>query len=787
MSAFRHGFAKGMAQVRANLLETILIVFAMTAIAIAMGATARVALTGDRTQDLAFAGATDGLASMIANHGAEGFGRIERATVAMDNASVVADTIVPTADSTLEPAFAKGGFIRDQIASFNNFAMWHAVRASVDSETKSAEAPTLLQTAWNEEGERVLSDHVVRYRMSIPSPYAEGMWREVRTIDWRSSPAMLGLDGEVPLLSNAAPGLFRARLNGRDCGVNKAIPNFYLYCTSTLAADANKFYDLGLRVAPTLGGGRFVSAASYRQRNIWMNGKSETFGQRPVAGGDLFDANAVGPFLLSAAEWGTLAAEQWVNGRRTFVDQRLGTLSFFARAGRASASSTNATDPLVLGFDEQLTSDLERAATRFMAANNGMLKRLAVVVVDIRSGEVRAIAEPARVSPDEPLLSFEPILVGSVVKPIMAAAILARHPELADMRLAYAGDTVREVGDIRLHKGFANDANGCHGEIGFNDFLRCSSNQFAAELMVRSLELDGLKSRADAVTIPKSVFESSAIANGLAQLFDADALANRTAGRLALYWTLDSVANPGGMSTMADRSLIPYESRPWILLPNTRGTNVDLVARYAFGGWLNRWTLLGLAQSYARIATSRDVQVTFLHRPETRPTVARFPAASPMASDAFERVRSALETVGVNGTAAGLTKALRDSIGQPLSVFAKTGTLNESVPGGRLKSLAIAMGVPESNGDAAALSCGLVAITFFEFADRAATVPTHVTLRPVHREFAGGPFAAAMGRNWNRVTHCAPTQSEMRLAGSEEKQAKPAAPKPSSTRRGKRK
>src|SRR5262249_15144442 len=154
------------------------------------------------------------------------------------------------------------------------------------------------------------------------------------------------------------------------------------------------------------------------------------------------------------------------------------------------------------------------------------------------------------------------------------------------------------------------------------------------------------------------------------------------AGRLSLYWTPDNAATPGGTSTMADRSLIPYESRPWILLPNTRGTDVDLVARYAFGGWLNRWTLLGLAQSYARIASSRDVQVTFLHRPETPRNVARFPGAAPMAADAFERVRLALETVGESGTAAGLTKALRDSIGQPLSVFAKTGTLNESVPGG---------------------------------------------------------------------------------------------------------
>ena len=80
-----------------------------------------------------------------------------------------------------------------------------------------------------------------------------------------------------------------------------------------------------------------------------------------------------------------------------------------------------------------------------MAAHQGLLSQMAVVVLDVRTGEVKAIAEPARVSDDEPLLSFEPILVGSVVKPIMAAAILARRPALGMLTVPYAGDTVTEV------------------------------------------------------------------------------------------------------------------------------------------------------------------------------------------------------------------------------------------------------------------------------------------------------------------------------------------------------
>src|SRR5581483_4977894 len=201
----------------------------------------------------------------------------------------------------------------------------------------------------------------------------------------------------------------------------------------------------------------------------------------------------------------------------------VGTLSFFAAAGRAVADQSGSTGPLVLSFDARLSTDLDRESARFLTAHGGELRRMAVVVLDARTGEVKAISEPARRSNDEPLLSFDPVLVGSVVKPIMALAILSRHPELGDLRISYAGDTVSSVGGVELDKPFENEANGCGGEIGFTDFIRCSSNQYAAELMVRSLEQDGSGSRTKSASIPRTVLEHSAIATGLADLFDVHA------------------------------------------------------------------------------------------------------------------------------------------------------------------------------------------------------------------------------------------------------------------------
>jgi cell division protein FtsI/penicillin-binding protein 2 len=376
------------------------------------------------------------------------------------------------------------------------------------------------------------------------------------------------------------------------------------------------------------------------------------------------------------------------------------------------------------------------------------------VILDVRTGEVKAIAEPSRESDDEPLLSFEPILVGSVVKPIMAAAILSRQPALGMLRVPYAGDTVTSVAGVPLRRGFANDANGCGGEIGFTDFLRCSSNEYAAELVVHSLQQDGWTSHARGALVPRATLEHSTIATGLAEVFDVDAYANRTPGRLALYWSSDSARVSSASSLTADRSLIPYESRPWILFPDSAGTGVDLVARYAFGGWENRWTLLGLAQAYARIATGHNVQATFLHRAGPIPTSGVFAESGPLAGAAFARVRGALRQVPVNGTAAGLSERLHAVTKDPIVVLAKTGTLNENTAGGKLKSLAIAMGRSAGKGPEAALTCGLVAISYFEFADDHRAKIQRSALPRIHRDFAEGAFADVMGRHWSRVSGC---------------------------------
>ena len=737
-------------RLRANPLECSLLVLAFFAIGFTMYKTVRVSMSGDRTQDLTFAGTTAELSRTLTNNGPSRLGRLEQATIVAGADTVIADTIVVTADSVSEPAFAAGGFLRDQVAIYNDDAIRQAMleaRSGKPARVRN-EGRSLLRTALNDEGSRILSDRPNQFGLAIRSPYAEGSWRDVRTTDWRRSPGLLGYDGEVSLPAELKGGVFHARLNGRDCDVSREVPQFYMYCQSALASGVNRFYDFGFEIRPGANGGAFGNAGPYRQRSVWMNGKAVDLGQRPVAGGDVFETQALGPFILSAADWGTLASEQWINGRRVFANPRLGTLSFFAPAGRSMLTPKAGNGPLTLSFSAALSTDLDREARRFMVAHEDILTRLAVVVVDVKTGEVKAIAEPARESDNEPLLSFEPILVGSVVKPFVASAILARHAGLAELRIRYAGDTVRSVAGVQLKRGFANEANGCGAEIGFSDFIRCSSNQYAAELVLRSLQEDGWTKGS---LVPRATLEQSAIATGLAEVFDVDAYANRTPGRLALYWSGDSSVVASASSATTDRSLIPYESRPWILFPDSSGTPADLLARYAFGGWENRWTLLGIAQGYARIATGKNVQATFLHKDRS---TSGFADASPAVEAAFSRVRGALREVPVNGTAAGLSERLRSATHDSVVVMAKTGTLNERSAGGKLKSLAVVVGRPDGKGQDAKLTCGLVAVMYFEFADDNRAKAGRPALPRIHRDFAESALADVLARHWSAVSGC---------------------------------
>jgi hypothetical protein len=134
------------------------------------------------------------------------------------------------------------------------------------------------------------------------------------------------------------------------------------------------------------------------------------------------------------------------------------------------------------------------------------------------------------------------------------------------------------------------------------------------------------------------------------------------------------------------------------------------------------------------------------------------------AAGAFRRVRLGLETVVEAGTARGLGPTLQNlaPASDSLRVLAKTGTLSEITSRLQdedvfLKSLALVMGRPAQARAGAALECGLVVISYFEFRQdwrRAVGAPADAALPDLHREFAAAELAPALGDSWQRMGVC---------------------------------
>jgi hypothetical protein len=147
------------------------------------------------------------------------------------------------------------------------------------------------------------------------------------------------------------------------------------------------------------------------------------------------------------------------------------------------------------------------------------------------------------------------------------------------------------------------------------------------------------------------------------------------------------------------------------------------------------------------------VRGTFLHADVPRPaSPAPFAALS-----AFEIIRRGLEDVATDGTAKGLRAAFQAPSGRPLTVLAKTGTLNEDEATGntRMKALVFAVGERADSVDAAPLRCGLVAVTYFEFQDDWNKRSGASALPNVHLDFARDRLAPLLTREWRRVSGCA--------------------------------
>jgi hypothetical protein len=230
--------------------------------------TVAVALNGDRTQDLTFSGTTSELGRTLSGNGSGRIGRLERATFVVGSDTVVADTIVVVADSVTEPAFAAGGFLRDQVSQYNDFAIRQAL---LSREKRATETGPLARAPRDAHCFAACGPMTeVECSRSSKSLWVGDSFAIRRGLRGATCGRQIGAAVQVcsgttvmyRCLRSSRPAFSRLastvmmRREPRNAAVLHVLPE-------RARSDASKFYDFGFEVRPSASGGSFGNAGPY--------------------------------------------------------------------------------------------------------------------------------------------------------------------------------------------------------------------------------------------------------------------------------------------------------------------------------------------------------------------------------------------------------------------------------------------------------------------------------------------------------------------------------------------
>jgi hypothetical protein len=711
-----------------------------------------------------------------------------------DGKRVSWDTLVVVADTVAFPSFRPAGFLRDQADAYNTF---QRERIAVARERPDwfyrlePHNPSVFRSRRTGDGSSGLTRSSAAWSLRVRSPAEEEWDGEIRARDVHRGNGLMGPRGTIPL---RRPVRLTRRVDGRRqvCEFSPEGLDVRAYCRSE-----ERIPQAILRMAAEPDRDGSVLAG---WSDLWVDGARVPSGDSvPLSFGSVLGIDPLEPVVYGEFWEGVLSSKQWISGRMRRRSAFAPPLDFFSELGNRPTGAgprPSRTASVQLSVDAAASEDLTARLGSYLDDLPLPVDFAVLVVGRIPDGQILALAEVGnRRSPGRSNF-LERVTPGSAVKPLLAAAVLSRRPELATLEIPARSGSVRSVlglPPVQARRAFDTELNcapPADGWIDLTYFLRCSDNEYAASLLVAGL-WEGNRLEASPTAegrfrlggrvraglrpdlplvggeVPRAALLRSDLSEGLSDLFDVatDPTISDEVGRSRRVWA--GMTYSDGVPLDVPYELLPTESRPALLAPShPRGTDLGLLYRYAFGAWENGWSLLDLTNGFARVVTDQRVQLAFAGRRDDPAGASAFTAARGERGDSastgelglrghewYRPFLQGLRGVAVDGTARGLADAWRDE-GLPAGLFVKTGTLAEPGEAGRaddlyLKSLLFAVGEPEDARDGR-LRCGLVGGLYVRFREG----PARGGLPSYQVDFARRELGAWLKAHWEEFGGC---------------------------------
>ncbi len=638
-----------------------------------------------------------------------------------DGTVATIDTLAVVADSVALPGFQQGGFLRDNVEAFNRVQWLRAEFGLTDSTLFRRPAGHGRSVYRVEEGvyrvggnrrddrSRVVPSPAV-WNLAIPSPFQEAWFGRVLARSSSLVPGLLGPGQAIPLdRSTRREVVVQGRR--RPCDFEADAGDVRVYCLSQERLPQVSFTGIADPAAD-----RSMAVSGWD--HLWLQGRrlppndSSEIRRRE----SVMVIPPLPPVLFSDYWEGQMSSIQWINGRARRRGEGSPPLDLLGDLGRARPNS--GAGDVRLSVDSEASLALTRSLNAFLGGSQVPPVDFAVAMVAmIPSGEILAIGETgARLGGRSNFLRR--VAPGSTVKPLLAAAVLSEEPGLDSLRVRARSGPVRSVQGLpvlpaveafrtQLYCEYPSD-----GWVDLQYFIRCSSNEYAAALVMAGFGRNALQGRG----VPRDRLLTSPLARGINTLYGlaTDPQIADDVPFVPGFWS--GVTFESGEGVVPPADVMPARSRPALLATHrSEGTDIAYLYRYAYGAWENRWTVPDLVQGFARIATDQALTLTMAADP------APSADALGLAGQAwYPTLLQALRRVGEDGTAPGLNEAwtvppqaVRSEGSRPRTTYAKTGTLNE--PNDRLfvKALLFATGEPDSGQRA--LACGFAGAVYFKF------------------------------------------------------------------------